>query len=245
MEEIRFVDSSGWGELVSAYTTIRAHGGKLAMMHISGKPLEHLQITKLLTVFEVYENEAEALSGFLPARYAQCPVCSHSAYPPIRSGDVDWKPQQCRCGARFFVEAIEDKESVVAVRRVRISTYFDEFFEILSGPPITIAIVGRLDKFSSSAFKRLERVLSEGQNVLFDLSKTSQADAEGRRALISFIRDSEQRFRAVVSLEGLNEHDSLPFAQEDACFSPQSRALEELGEVSEKVWTTKVSRELM
>ena len=62
--EVNYVDSSGIGELVSAFTTTSNQGGKLKLLNLTKKLQELLSITKLLTVFEVYENEEEAIKSF-------------------------------------------------------------------------------------------------------------------------------------------------------------------------------------
>ena len=58
------IDSSGIGELVGSYTTVTYKGGKLKLLHLPAKLNELLHVTQLITVFEVYENEQEALDSF-------------------------------------------------------------------------------------------------------------------------------------------------------------------------------------
>ncbi len=58
------IDSSGIGELVSAYTTVTNRGGKLKLTNLPPKVTDILQITQLISVFEVYDDEAEALTSF-------------------------------------------------------------------------------------------------------------------------------------------------------------------------------------
>lgn len=58
------IDSSGIGELVGSYTTVTNHHGKLKLLHLPAKLNELLHVTQLITVFEVYENEQEALDSF-------------------------------------------------------------------------------------------------------------------------------------------------------------------------------------
>ncbi|MEA2239921.1 MAG: anti-sigma factor antagonist [Thermoanaerobaculia bacterium] len=58
------IDSSGIGELVGSYTTVTNRGGKLKLLHLPAKLNELLHVTQLITVFEVYENEAEATGSF-------------------------------------------------------------------------------------------------------------------------------------------------------------------------------------
>jgi anti-sigma B factor antagonist len=58
------IDSSGIGELVGSYTTVTNKGGKLKLLHLPAKLNELLHVTQLITVFEVYENEQDALASF-------------------------------------------------------------------------------------------------------------------------------------------------------------------------------------
>ena len=59
--EVSYVDSAGLGELVATYTTIRKQGGDVKLLNLTTKMKDLLQITKLLTVFETFENEGEAV----------------------------------------------------------------------------------------------------------------------------------------------------------------------------------------
>ncbi|MBI4457199.1 MAG: STAS domain-containing protein [Acidobacteria bacterium] len=61
---VSHMDSSGIGELVSAYTSVTNNGGQLKLLNLTKKLHELLAITKLLTVFECYENESQALQAF-------------------------------------------------------------------------------------------------------------------------------------------------------------------------------------
>ncbi|MDP9360259.1 MAG: STAS domain-containing protein [Acidobacteriota bacterium] len=58
------IDSSGIGELVGSYTTATNRGGKLKLLHLPAKLNELLHVTQLITVFEVYEDENEAVASF-------------------------------------------------------------------------------------------------------------------------------------------------------------------------------------
>ncbi len=62
--EVSYIDSSGIGELVSAFTTVTNHGGKLKLLGLTKRVKDLLQITKLYTVFEVFDDEAEAVRSF-------------------------------------------------------------------------------------------------------------------------------------------------------------------------------------
>jgi anti-sigma B factor antagonist len=62
--QVGYVDSSGIGELVSSYTTIGREGGQLKIVNLTQKIQDLLAITKLLTVFDVYDDEPTALNSF-------------------------------------------------------------------------------------------------------------------------------------------------------------------------------------
>ncbi|MBZ5536802.1 MAG: STAS domain-containing protein [Acidobacteriia bacterium] len=62
--DVTYIDSSGIGELVSSFTTTTNQGGQLKLLNLTKKVQDLLQITKLLTVFEVFTNEAEALQSY-------------------------------------------------------------------------------------------------------------------------------------------------------------------------------------
>jgi anti-sigma B factor antagonist len=64
LAKVGYVDSSGIGELVSSYTAINKEGGELKLLNLTQKIQDLLTITKLLTVFDVYESEEEALASF-------------------------------------------------------------------------------------------------------------------------------------------------------------------------------------
>ncbi len=64
LAEVPYIDSSGVGELVSTYTTVTNAGGQLKLLNLTKKIHELLAITKLLTVFEVFDNEKTAVGSF-------------------------------------------------------------------------------------------------------------------------------------------------------------------------------------
>src|SRR6058998_2157669 len=61
LTDVDYIDSSGLGELVTSFTTVRNQGGQLKLLNLTKRVQDLLQITKLLTVFEVFNNEAAAL----------------------------------------------------------------------------------------------------------------------------------------------------------------------------------------
>ena len=61
---VKYIDSSGIGELIANYTTVSRQGGQLKLLNLTDRIQSLLVITKLLTVFDSYDNEAEALKSF-------------------------------------------------------------------------------------------------------------------------------------------------------------------------------------
>ncbi len=61
---VTYIDSSGIGELVSAFTTVKNQGGELKLLNLTRKVHDLLQITKLYTVFDVKDDEASAIGSF-------------------------------------------------------------------------------------------------------------------------------------------------------------------------------------
>ena len=64
MGQVSYIDSAGLGALVAAYTSAKNQGASLKLINLGSKFREVLQVTKLLTVFEVYDSEQAAISSF-------------------------------------------------------------------------------------------------------------------------------------------------------------------------------------
>src|SRR5262245_10635627 len=116
LEAVPYIDSAGLGEIVRTYTTVSRQGGKLKLLNLTKRITDLLAITKLLTVFETYDTEKDALASFKEAwrkarhavtrawrtaQYLQSPrngqprsACSCPCAP--RSG-----PRTCSSSARF------------------------------------------------------------------------------------------------------------------------------------------------
>jgi len=62
--DVPYVDSAGLGEIVRTYTTVSRQGGQLKLVNLTKRITDLLSITKLLTVFETFDTEAEALKSF-------------------------------------------------------------------------------------------------------------------------------------------------------------------------------------
>jgi anti-sigma B factor antagonist len=67
LADVTYIDSSGIGELVSAYTAVSNQGGQLKLLNLTRRVHDLLQITKLYTVFDIHDDEAKAISSFAAA----------------------------------------------------------------------------------------------------------------------------------------------------------------------------------
>lgn len=67
LRDVSYIDSSGLGELVSSYTTVRNKQGDVKLLNLTTKAKDLLQMTKLLTVFDTYDDEAKALAALKAA----------------------------------------------------------------------------------------------------------------------------------------------------------------------------------
>jgi anti-sigma B factor antagonist len=65
---VKHIDSCGLGELISSHVSLTDKGGTLKLMHLTESVYELMTITKLLTVFDVYEDEPKALAGFVGSK---------------------------------------------------------------------------------------------------------------------------------------------------------------------------------
>ena len=64
LEAVPYIDSAGLGEIVRTYTTVSRQGGQLKLLSLTKRITDLLSITKLLTVFETYDSEADAVRSF-------------------------------------------------------------------------------------------------------------------------------------------------------------------------------------
>jgi anti-sigma B factor antagonist len=64
LAEVNYIDSAGLGALISSYTTAKREGAQLKLVSLTKRIQDLLAITKLITVFETYETETEAIASF-------------------------------------------------------------------------------------------------------------------------------------------------------------------------------------
>jgi anti-sigma B factor antagonist len=64
LEQVSYIDSSGLGELIASHITLSENGGEIRLLHLTRRVRELMTITKLVTVFDVYEDETTAIDSF-------------------------------------------------------------------------------------------------------------------------------------------------------------------------------------
>jgi ABC-type transporter Mla MlaB component len=239
LSEVSYIDSSGFGELVSAFTTVTNEGGRLGLLKLHQRVKDLLQITKAYTVFEVFDDEAQALRHFgstyqgTVSLRCRCPVCGFWSRPSLDSS-AGWLPQTCLgCSSQFAVETSHNlaADSVVA-KAIRIESYLDEYCRLLSGPPFVAEIHGRLTVFSHHTVQTIWNLLPKPRRVMFDLRGVTELESWGRKALVDLVNGCKDDSKVAVSLEGLaralaDEFPGPPFYWQRAV------ALAALGDVSD------------
>ncbi len=69
LEEVDYIDSTGLGSLVICYTSLQKAGGALKLLNVNRRNIELLVLTKLTTVFEIFNDEQDAVNSFFPDRH--------------------------------------------------------------------------------------------------------------------------------------------------------------------------------
>lgn len=64
LADVSYIDSAGLGSLISSYATVKREGGQLKLVNLTKRVRDLLAITKLITVFDTYDDEKEALASF-------------------------------------------------------------------------------------------------------------------------------------------------------------------------------------
>jgi anti-sigma B factor antagonist len=235
--DVTYIDSSGIMELVSAFMAPRNAGGTLKLLSPTKKVQDLLQLTKLYTVFDVFSDEKNGIESFhRPMLHCCCPVCGQPSGPPLASGERIWSAQVCRnerCKATFNVcSSPVSAVGLIAIKSIRIQTYADAYFELLSGPPFTVKIVGPLDLFSAPGLEKSWQVLPRPCKVLFDLSKTTVIDDAGTEAVVTLLKNRDEDAMVAVSLQDLGPEQVKMLPVDPPFYRDKSTALAALGDVS-------------
>lgn len=228
--------------MVSCYTTIRNAGGALRCCNLQKKYHDILQITRFYDLLVPFKTEAETIRSVqLGGSQCICPGCGSLARAE-RSEESRWRPLRCQnCGAVITITPIFNPLSA-SVQSLQFGTYMYEECRVVTGRPMVIQVVGRLDIFSSPALRKCWNAARPVGDVLFDLSQLTEVDDVGLETLTSLVRIEEGTHRPVVLLEGLSSEMLSLFPAAPPFYLRRVDALEALGcssEMKETVWTTK------
>jgi anti-sigma B factor antagonist len=247
LNDISFIDSAGNGEMVAAHHSVRSQGAFLKLCHLSRKLSEVWQLNKLLTVFDVYSTEADALKSFdFHPVYCLCSVCGERCGPSLLRGAL-WAQQTCSnpaCGARLTLGVRLSPSGFAPIAKLTFQTYKKEFLEIEAGAPFTCRICGRLDLFSSSALQKCWLALPSPRRVVFDMQHTTEISDAGRASLMALLATKEDCSKATVSQEGLSPERIAAFPDAAPFYRRMADALKALGDVSDTpCWLARIGNE--
>jgi len=247
LEDVSYIDSAGIERLVLAWVTAQNVGGSLKLLNLTKKVHDLLHITRLISLFDVFQKEEEALRSFEASpMYCLCPVCKHPSQPSVfdKREWWSWPPQACgSCASRFELQSSQPSRDQAVVKSVRLQTYENEYLNVLSGSPFTIEIVGRLNLFASSALERAWKALPTPRRILFDLQRATEISDAGRNTLLALLANSEKDTKATIAVEGLDQQQMRAFPIEPPVYSSRAGALAALGDVSDTpAWRIQVVR---
>ena len=149
-----YIDSTGIGELVAAYTSLRRANVRVRMANLTEKCQDLLTITKLLCVYTHNDSIEEAVAELASDDvYISCPI--YGCYKATPFSDP-WNNCRCvNCGAQIFAKAgLSGADSQVSISVLALPTYAQENIRVTAGMPTTITVNGRLDLFASEVLER-------------------------------------------------------------------------------------------
>jgi hypothetical protein len=126
-----------------------------------------------------------------------------------------------------------ESPAVAQIESTRIPTYPDEYFEIVTGTPFKVLIVGRLNLFTSTGLSKLWRALPS-RIALFDLHLATEITPEGRDALLRLVAQPGKDEGLAISLEGLAQQHKEAFPAVPPVYPDNATALAALGELVRK-----------
>jgi anti-sigma B factor antagonist len=224
--ELSYIDSSGLGEIVGAYTAVRRRGGTLVLAALAKKIEDLLMLEKLLTVFVVADTIEEAVAAFSwRGVEASCPACR--TWVAFRGPDSRAQCRDCltafeltaRTAALETTLANQDSTVESTVSWFSMPTYQGEYVHVTLGSPCTVTVHGRLDKFAAEVVEKAWGVLPKPRRVLFTLTWLNRDfTSVGVATVVGLCRSSDGS-RAAIS-EGWNMAPDLRRAVDGEWGSP-------------------------
>jgi anti-sigma B factor antagonist len=126
--EVSYIDSSGIWVLTAGVLDVKNKCGEFKLLNLTKRVRDLLQITKLFTILEVFDDEATALRSFgEEPYYCRCPVCGLPSQPPVFEGEP-WRPQTCpSCSSRIIV-MVGEANTDVSITSLEVRGYENEYW---------------------------------------------------------------------------------------------------------------------
>jgi anti-sigma B factor antagonist len=216
LEGTPYIDSAGLGEIFRSWTIAHRQGGRLVFLNLTKRILDLLSITKLITVVDVYESEADAVASFGGARLeVSCPVCRPTAWTGYVGARFLLSCTQC--DARFSpsvsrdtLAALERGNRQASSRGITVQvkdlwwfTYYEngygrEGVHLTVGQPSTVAISGRLDLFALDIVEMAWDAAPRPRRVLFDTTHVREASPAGQARLNELCASADGSRAAII-----------------------------------------------
>ena len=211
---VPYIDSSGLGEIVYAYTTMQKRGGKLVLCALTKRVENFLSgLTNLISIFDVGNTIDDALRLFEPSDFeVSCPVCPTDSWVTLLNTSGSYPSLTCpTCLTRYSVRADADSlkaagsdkgaDRPIPVAELDLRTYEGERIHVSSGPPVQIQIVGRLDLFASEVVEKAWRLIPAPRRVVFPMGYyTTEFTDKGLARVLDLCRWTDND-RAVVQID--------------------------------------------
>jgi anti-sigma B factor antagonist len=207
---VEYIDSSGIGALVSAFTKIKnTLGCNLVLCHPRYKALAVLMMTKLATVFNITTTVEQALSGVRSEQLRfSCPVTSCLTWSLLQPGS-DY--QSCaRCNSQYKLTFNDTGELSGRIDHVLMSSYPGEVVSFTPGRVPIITTSGPVDLFVSNILERAWLCMSwEERAAVFDLRPAAEITEPAIRRLLEIGTHSKRSGRGLIVLPSSHPFSSL------------------------------------
>lgn len=192
MSGVKYIDSSGIGELVSTFTVVKnSLGYRLFLCHPRIKTLDLLQITKLATVFRLVATVETALSGVESEQLLFiCPVDTCEAWSLLQP-DVEY--QVCaRCKSEYRFNVDESGKPKASIGHVHMSSYPGCSVSFTPGKVPTITLTGSVDLYVTNILDRAWRTMEWRVRMgIFDLTTATEITEKAVWRLLKIARNSQ------------------------------------------------------
>jgi anti-sigma B factor antagonist len=190
LRNVSYVDSSGLGEIVQAFTYLQKAGGALLISRPSTAQLEQYAMTKLSAVFAVFPSIEDAVREFGDVQHVHvvCPACHVAPRIKLAMRHIYANVTCPACAAGFRVRAMADAASdpnkseqrqlTASLSQLRLPTYDTEYVDVTPGDPSWVKMT-RLDAFTVDMIEKAYTLLRDPLRVLFDVGFVSDSTSAG------------------------------------------------------------------